>query len=245
MRNLPSPRSIASVRGTMLPVGRFGPAGLPSAVVLTIDNLGEARALERGARTGRAARERPVGDRGAAVAARHARRPWVDAPRSSSRRSTASCIRTRSARSRRAATGSGSTAGATRSGDRCPAADERDILTRAVEAFSALGLEARGFRPPGGELNSRTPALLRAAGLRWCSPAGGTAGVRHRAGLRPVRLGHGRRVSPDGQLRSAPHLARRPRGVARAGRARRPLGGGARRSGQHRQPCERWSCTRS
>ena len=29
-------------------VGKFGPDGLPSAVVLTIDNLGEASALERG-----------------------------------------------------------------------------------------------------------------------------------------------------------------------------------------------------
>jgi len=29
-------------------VGKFGPAGLPSALVLTVDNLGEARALERG-----------------------------------------------------------------------------------------------------------------------------------------------------------------------------------------------------
>ena len=57
-------------------------------------------------------------------------------------------------------------------------ADERDILTRAVGAFSALGLKPRGFRPPGGELNSRSPSLLREAGLSWCSPAGGTPGVR-------------------------------------------------------------------
>ena len=39
---------IESARNTMVPVGRFGPAGLPSALLLTIDNLGEARALERG-----------------------------------------------------------------------------------------------------------------------------------------------------------------------------------------------------
>ena len=42
----------------MLLVANFGPAGLPSALVLTIDNLGEARALERGTQPPDA----PVGD---------------------------------------------------------------------------------------------------------------------------------------------------------------------------------------
>ena len=56
--------------------------------------------------------------------------------------------------------------------------EERDVLTRSVEAFSGLGLEPRGFRPPGGELNSRSPSLLAQVGLRWCSPAGGAPGVR-------------------------------------------------------------------
>ncbi len=58
------------------------------------------------------------------------------------------------------------------------AEEERDTLTRAVGSFAALGLAARGFRPPGGELNPRSPALLREVGLSWCSPEGGTAGVR-------------------------------------------------------------------
>ena len=48
---------------------------------------------------------------------------------------------------------------------------ERELLERAVRAFAALGLSARGFRPPGGELTAHTPALLRELGFEWCSPA--------------------------------------------------------------------------
>jgi peptidoglycan/xylan/chitin deacetylase (PgdA/CDA1 family) len=49
---------------------------------------------------------------------------------------------------------------------------ERAVLERAARAFAASGLGVRGFRPPGGELTARTPALLRELGLGWCSPAG-------------------------------------------------------------------------
>jgi peptidoglycan/xylan/chitin deacetylase (PgdA/CDA1 family) len=48
---------------------------------------------------------------------------------------------------------------------------ERDLLVRATRAFAALGLSPRGFRPPGGALTARTPALLRELGFAWCSPA--------------------------------------------------------------------------
>ena len=48
---------------------------------------------------------------------------------------------------------------------------ERDLLERATRAFAGLGLSPRGFRPPGGELTPRTPALLRELGFAWCSPA--------------------------------------------------------------------------
>ena len=50
--------------------------------------------------------------------------------------------------------------------------NERDALTRGLEAFAKLGLRPRGFRPPGGELTEHTPALLREHGFEWCSPAG-------------------------------------------------------------------------
>jgi peptidoglycan/xylan/chitin deacetylase (PgdA/CDA1 family) len=56
--------------------------------------------------------------------------------------------------------------------------DERDALTRGLEAFATLGIRPRGFRPPGGELTEHTPALLRELGFEWCSPAGATAELR-------------------------------------------------------------------
>jgi peptidoglycan/xylan/chitin deacetylase (PgdA/CDA1 family) len=56
--------------------------------------------------------------------------------------------------------------------------NERDALTRGLEAFAKLGLRPRGFRPPGGELTERTPALLREHGFDWCSPEGATAEVQ-------------------------------------------------------------------
>jgi peptidoglycan/xylan/chitin deacetylase (PgdA/CDA1 family) len=162
----------------MLPVGRFGPTGLPSAVVLTIDNLGEARALERGG-----APEAPLGNDPSVTEAL----PWLlDTLDGHGLTATffVEAINTElypDALREIAARGHGLGVHGWRHEEwgTLSAADERDTLTRAVEAFSALGLEARGFRPPGGELNSRTPALLRGAGVRWCSPAGGTAGVRH------------------------------------------------------------------
>ncbi len=56
---------------------------------------------------------------------------------------------------------------------------EREALGRAVRAFARLGLRPRGFRPPGGELTERSPALLRGAGFDWCSPARTDFGVRN------------------------------------------------------------------
>jgi peptidoglycan/xylan/chitin deacetylase (PgdA/CDA1 family) len=55
---------------------------------------------------------------------------------------------------------------------------ERDALTRGLDAFAKLGLRPRGFRPPGGELTERTPELLREHGFEWCSPAGARAEIR-------------------------------------------------------------------
>jgi peptidoglycan/xylan/chitin deacetylase (PgdA/CDA1 family) len=49
---------------------------------------------------------------------------------------------------------------------------EEQALSRGRRAFAALGIEVRGFRPPGGELTKRSPALLEQLGFDWCSPAG-------------------------------------------------------------------------
>jgi peptidoglycan/xylan/chitin deacetylase (PgdA/CDA1 family) len=56
--------------------------------------------------------------------------------------------------------------------DALPAAREDELLGRGREAFAALGIDVRGFRPPGGALTERSRALLERHGLRWCSPAG-------------------------------------------------------------------------
>ena len=68
-----------------------------------------------------------------------------------------------------------------------PADREEDLLARGRAAFAALGIEARGFRPPGGALTPSSPALLRAAGFDWCSPAGGPRGERDGLRYRPFR----------------------------------------------------------
>jgi len=53
--------------------------------------------------------------------------------------------------------------------------EEAGTLTRSLAALRELGVEVRGFRPPGGELNPGTPELLRAHGIDWCSPHGPVA----------------------------------------------------------------------
>ena len=99
-------------------------------------------------------------------------------PRSSSRRSTASSIpdavREIAARGHEL----GHHGWATRRGAISRRSEERDALARGLEAFARLGLGPGGFRPPGGELTARSPALLREHGFDWCSPAGVEAGLR-------------------------------------------------------------------
>jgi peptidoglycan/xylan/chitin deacetylase (PgdA/CDA1 family) len=56
--------------------------------------------------------------------------------------------------------------------------DERDVLVRGLTAFETLGVRPRGFRPPGGDLTERSPALLRELGFEWCSPVGERAELR-------------------------------------------------------------------
>jgi peptidoglycan/xylan/chitin deacetylase (PgdA/CDA1 family) len=63
--------------------------------------------------------------------------------------------------------------------------EERDALAHGLDAFDKLGLRPRGFRPPGGELTASTPALLREYGFDWCSPAGGDPYVEDRLAYVP------------------------------------------------------------
>lgn len=51
-------------------------------------------------------------------------------------------------------------------------AKEAELLAKGVHAFREIGLEVRGFRPPGGLLTSKSQELLPGAGFTFCSPAG-------------------------------------------------------------------------
>jgi peptidoglycan/xylan/chitin deacetylase (PgdA/CDA1 family) len=52
------------------------------------------------------------------------------------------------------------------------AGGEEASMARNVDAFASIGVELRGFRPPGGLLTSASLELLRAYGIDYCSPAG-------------------------------------------------------------------------
>lgn len=60
---------------------------------------------------------------------------------------------------------------------------EIENLDRGLAALTALGIEIRGMRPPGGRLTERTLALLSSRGLSYCSPAGRAPGIEEIAVL--------------------------------------------------------------
>jgi peptidoglycan/xylan/chitin deacetylase (PgdA/CDA1 family) len=64
---------------------------------------------------------------------------------------------------------------------------EHELLERGRQALAALGIELRGFRPPGGRLTAASPALLRELGFAHCSPAGTGTGVRGGVAVLPFR----------------------------------------------------------
>jgi peptidoglycan/xylan/chitin deacetylase (PgdA/CDA1 family) len=64
---------------------------------------------------------------------------------------------------------------------------ERELLERGRLALEGLGLELRGFRPPGGRLTGASLGLLRELGFTHCSPAGTGAGSRGGIAILPFR----------------------------------------------------------
>jgi peptidoglycan/xylan/chitin deacetylase (PgdA/CDA1 family) len=178
----------------MARVDGFGPERLPSALVLTIDNLGEASALERGQQSAPTRRDPSVTralpwlldqlDRHALNATF-----FVEAINCELYPEAVTGIADRGHE-----IGHHGWSHEEWRGLSAPA--EREALTRGLGAFEALGLRPRGFRPPGGELTARSPDLLRELGFDWCSPAGGDARIE--AGLAYVPF--------DWQLVDAYHL---------------------------------------
>jgi peptidoglycan/xylan/chitin deacetylase (PgdA/CDA1 family) len=67
------------------------------------------------------------------------------------------------------------------------AAREAELLARATGAMRAIGIEPRGFRPPGGGLTERTLALLAERGYEYVSPAGAREGLLEGLAVLPFR----------------------------------------------------------
>jgi peptidoglycan/xylan/chitin deacetylase (PgdA/CDA1 family) len=145
----------------------------PRAVVLTIDNLGEASALERGERAAPTRRDPSV----------TRALPWLlDELDRNGLTATffveaINCELYPDAVREIAARGHelGHHGWSHETWGGLAPSDERDILARGVAAFAELGLKPRGFRPPGGELTPASAWLLRANGFDWCSPEGDRA----------------------------------------------------------------------
>ncbi|HEY7950986.1 MAG TPA: polysaccharide deacetylase family protein [Solirubrobacterales bacterium] len=74
--------------------------------------------------------------------------------------------------------------------DGMSAAGQTENLARGVAAFERIGIEISGLRPPGGRLGPGGTAVLRDAGLRYCSPAGAGAGIDGGVALLPFQWRH-------------------------------------------------------
>jgi peptidoglycan/xylan/chitin deacetylase (PgdA/CDA1 family) len=70
------------------------------------------------------------------------------------------------------------------------AAEQAANLEKGLSAFGKLGLGISGMRPPGGQLGEGGTAVLREAGLRYCSPAGAGAGFVDGVALLPFQWRH-------------------------------------------------------
>jgi hypothetical protein len=159
----------------MAVVDAFGPERLPSAIVLTFDNLGEASALERGERPSAVGHDPSVTEA----------LPWLLGELERHGLSATFFVEAINCElypdAVREIAGRGHEVGhhgwrhetwSELDGDA-----EREALGRGAAAFAGLGLRPRGFRPPGGGLTAHTPTLLRANGFDWCSPEGDGAVV--------------------------------------------------------------------
>jgi peptidoglycan/xylan/chitin deacetylase (PgdA/CDA1 family) len=159
-------------------VWQFGPERLSSALVLTFDNLGEASELERGTW--------PAGEPlGSHSSVTDVLPRLLDTLEAHQLHATffveaINCELYPDALLEIARRGHevGHHGWRHEAWDGLSATQEREALTRGTQAFHTLGLDVTGFRPPGGELTDSSPTLLREAGLRWCSPAGGPSEVR-------------------------------------------------------------------
>jgi peptidoglycan/xylan/chitin deacetylase (PgdA/CDA1 family) len=64
---------------------------------------------------------------------------------------------------------------------------ERALIERATSAMRGIGIEPRGFRPPGGGLTEHTVGLLGEHGYSYVSPAGEREGLLDGLAVLPFR----------------------------------------------------------
>ncbi len=151
-------------------VDGFGPEGRASALVLTIDNLGEASALERGEQQLPSRRDPSV------TRALPRLLDELDCHRLTATFfvEAINCELYPDAVADIAARGHelGHHGWSHEQWAQLSPDDEREALVRGLSAYETLGLRPRGFRPPGGELTQNSPALLREHEFEWCSPEG-------------------------------------------------------------------------
>ena len=150
--------------------------GMPRALALTFDNLGEAAERARG---GEPARPHPSVTTVL---------PWLLALLAKLRLSATFCVEGVNTQDHPDAVRAIAAAGheiALHGWAREPF--DPDALARARAAFAALGIHPVGYRPPGGALPPDGLRTLAGLGVRWCSPEGDRAHVDDATGVAVVR----------------------------------------------------------
>jgi peptidoglycan/xylan/chitin deacetylase (PgdA/CDA1 family) len=201
--------------------GGYGPQRLPRAIVLTFDNLGEASALQRGTWNPGT----PLGEDPSVTRALPRLLDALDDSGLTASFFVEAVNCELNPEALRAIVSRGHELGAHgwqhEQWAQLEPAAERAVLERITRAFAALGLAARCFRPPGGDLTAHTPALLREHGFAWCSPAGeDPPSVRHGLAYVPFawdRVDAYHLMERFAPLRERRHDAAEPAGAAEAG----------------------------
>jgi hypothetical protein len=100
---------------------------------------------------------------------------------------------------------------------------ERQLLERCVDAFNSLELAADAFRPPGGAMTDQTALVLEEIGIGWYSPAADPPVAAFDGGLVSLPFAWELvdafhlldRFAPLREARGAPAAAADPAAVAR------------------------------
>lgn len=64
---------------------------------------------------------------------------------------------------------------------------QRSVIERSMGLYRDLGLDVRGFRPPGGGLTTGSLGILRSVGIEYVSPAGYEVGLTDEVAILPFR----------------------------------------------------------